>query len=200
MSTDFSIEKYDIHISITDLGFIMWNPSSITLATDSSFNFQGVEVEDILSFNDSILEANNINDDIIRTQTSSFKSYIPATINLSLSGETQNVYFKKYTIGITAKWQPFLDDMSLSIDKIIQGLKQSNYSPLYYLKSTVPGKYFTLLTSISHGGYTEDTNIGLAISRGNKNKFILGTQHLENLINKSNATSFSLYLNMIIQF
>ena len=198
--TDFSIQEYDVHLSLTDLGFIMWNTSSITLATDSTFNFQGIEVEDIFNFNDSVLEANNIKDDVLKTNTTSFKSYIPATFNLSISGKTKNIYFENYTIGIIAKWQPYQDDMALSIEKIEQGFKQSNYMPLYYIKSEVHAKYFTLLPSISYGGYTEDTNIGLAISRGKKNRFALGTQHLEDLINNDNATAVSIYLNMIIQF
>ena len=200
LGTSLSFKNYDLHLSISDLGFIMWDPSSITLATDSSFYFQGVVVEDIFNFNDSVLEANNITDDILKTNTTSFKSYIPATLNLSISGEMQNIYLQTYTIGIIAKWQPYQDDMPLDIAKIEQGFKQSNYMPLYYITSKVYGKNFTLLPSISYGGYTEDTNIGLAIFRGKKNRFALGTQHLEDLINDDNATAFSIYLNMIIQF
>jgi len=199
-SADFSIKDYDVHLSMSDLGFIMWNPSSITLATDSSFNFQGIEVEDIFNFNDSLLEANNIKDDVLKTNTTSFKSYIPATLNVSISGKTKHPIFKTYIAGIVARWQPYQDNMALSIEKIEQGFKQSNYMPLYYIKSEVHAKYFTLLPSISYGGYTEDTNVGLALSKGKKNRFVLGTQHLEDLINGDNATAVSIYLNMIIQF
>ena len=177
----------------------MWDASSINLATDSSFNFQGIEVEDIFNFNDSVLEANNIQDDILETNTASFKSYLPAALNLSVSGKTQNIYLKTYTIGITAKWQPFQDDIALSIEKIRQGFKQSNYMPLYYLRSEAHTKHFTVFPSVSYGGYSEDINIGLAISRGKKYKFMLGTQHIEDIFN-DDAKALSIYLQIITQF
>jgi hypothetical protein len=200
LGTDFSIKEYDIHLSITDLGFIMWNPSSITLATDSNFNFQGIEVEDIFSFNDSVLEANNIKDDVLRTDNSSFKSYIPATVHMAVSGKTEHEYFKTYTVGIVAKWQPYIDNEPLSFAKIGQGLQESNFSPLYYIHSIFNARYYDVIPSLSYGGYSNDKNIGLAISKGEKHKFILGTQHLEDLLNGDKAKAVSIYLKIKLNF
>jgi len=159
-STEFTIKNYDLHLSMSDLGFIMWNPSSITLATDSSFNFQGIEVEDIFNFNDSVLEANNIKDDVLKTNNASFKSYIPATVHLSVSGKTKHPIFKTYTAGIVAKWQPFSDNTPLNFSKIEQGFKESNFAPLYYIKSVVNTKYFDVVPTLSYGGYSANTNLG----------------------------------------
>ncbi len=199
-STDFSIKEYDIHLSITDLGFIMWKPSSITLATDSNFNFQGIEVEDIFSFNDSVLDANNIKDDVLRTNNTSFKSYIPATIHMAVSGKTEHEYFKTYTAGIVAKWQPYMDNEPLSFAKIRQGFQQSNFSPMYYLQSAVKTQHMNLIPNLSYGGYSHDFNVGLAVSKGEKHKFILGTQHLEDLLNGDKATAVSVYLKIKLNF
>jgi hypothetical protein len=199
-STNFSIKEYDIHLSITDLGFIMWNPSSINLATDSNFNFQGIEVEDIFSFNDSVLEANNIKDDVLRTNNTSFKSYIPATVHVAVSGKTEHKYFKTYTAGIVAKWQPYMDNEPLSSAKIEQGFQQSNFSPMYYLQSAVKTQHMNLIPNLSYGGYSHDFNVGLAVSKGEKHKFILGTQHLEDLLNGDKATAVSVYLKIKLNF
>ena len=84
-STNFNIKEYDIQFSVEDLGYIKWNPSSISLAIDSAFTFEGIEVEDIYNFNDSILDASNIIEDINNTKNTSFKSYIPAIINFSIA-------------------------------------------------------------------------------------------------------------------
>ena len=200
LSTDFTIKEYDIHLSITDLGFIMWNNSSITLATDSSFSFQGIEVEDIFSFNDSVLEANNIKDDVLKTKDASFKSYIPATIHFSVSGETEHKHFKTYTAGIVAKWQPYLDNTPLSFAKIGQGFKESNFKTLYYIQSVFNSKYCDIIPTLSHGGYSADTNLGLALSRGKKHNFTVGTHHLEDVINKKKAKAVSVYFNIKLQF
>ncbi|MEC7863637.1 MAG: DUF5723 family protein [Bacteroidota bacterium] len=199
-STNFSIQEYDIHLSLTDLGFIMWKASSISLATDSAFNFQGVEIEDIFNFNDSVLEANNIIDDVLRTNNTSFKSYIPAIIHLSVSGETDYTYLKTYTAGLLAKWQPYMDNKPLSFSKINQGFQESNFSPLYYIHSILNTKYCDFVPTLSHGGYSNDTNIGLALSKGKKNKLVIGTHHLEDIFNGEKATAVSLYFNIQLQF
>ena len=121
-----------------------------------------------------MLEINNIYDDSIKTQDASFKSYIPAKFNLAISGKTNNEEFKAYTIGVMIKWQPYQDNMALSFKKIIQGIEESNYNPLFYITSKKNIKNTTIFPSISYGGYTQDLNIGLAIEKGKKNKLWLG--------------------------
>ncbi len=199
VGADFTIREYDIHVSLSDLGFIMWNNSSITLATDSAFNFQGIEVDDIFTFNDSVLEANNIQDNITKTNNNSFKSYIPATVHFSLSGKNEDKYLKNYIFGIIAKWQPYMDNKPLSLEKINQGFKESNYSPLYYVNTKFYHKSYTISPTFSYGGYSENENIGLALSKGLKNKFTIGTYHLEDLFN-SEGNSLGGYFNIYLQF
>ena len=200
LSTDLDIQKYQIHFSLSNLGFIMWNTSSVTLATDSTFSFQGIEVDDIFNFNDSVLDANNIEDDIIKTKNNPFKSYIPATVILSVSGSTEFKYLKTYNAGIIAKWQPYMDNTLLSFSKINQGFRESNYKPLYYIHSVFNTRYYDVLPSLSYGGYSENTQIGLAISKGKKNKFVIGTHHLEDVFNGDKAEAVSLYFNIQIKF
>jgi hypothetical protein len=200
LSTDFRYKEHDIHLSFSDLGFIMWNPKSITLATDSNFSFTGIEIEDIFSFNDSLLEINNPKDDLPSTKNSAFKSYIPATFHLSVSGCGDYKYLKNYTLGVQGKWQPYLDNTPLSFAKIGQGFKESNFATLYYIQSVFNSKYCDVIPTLSHGGYSGDTNLGLALSRGKKHNFTVGTHHLEDVINKKKAKAVSLYFNIKLQF
>ena len=200
LDVDFSIKKYDIRISMTDLGFILWNSSSRTFASDSNFSFQGVEVEDIFSFNDSVLEDNHLNNDAIKTNNTSFKSYIPATIHMMVSRKTEHNYFRGYTLGIIAKWHPYMDNKPLSFAKIGQGFQESNFSTLWYLQSAVETKYLNLIPNLSYGGYSDNINIGLGVSKGEKYKFTLGTQHLEDLVNGDKAKAVSVYLKIKLQF
>ena len=200
LGVDFSIREYDIELSITDLGFIRWSPSSITLATDSNFSFQGIEVEDIFSFNDSLLEENNINNDALRTNNASFKSYIPATIYMEISRETEHNYLKTYTAGIIAKWQPYMDNEPLSFAKIGQGFNESNFNTLWYLQSLVETKYINLIPNLSYGGYSHNINLGLGLSKGENREFTIGTQHLEDVLNGDKAKAVSIYLKIKLQF
>jgi hypothetical protein len=200
LTTEFQFKEYTIHLSFSDLGFIMWNPNSITLANDSNFNFSGIEVLDIFSFNDSILEENNIIDEVLRTNNASFKSYIPAKFHFRISGYSDYKYLKIYTLGIQGKWQPYLDNTPLSFKKIGQGFKESNFIPLYYLQSVYSAKYFDVKPTLSYGGYSSNTNIGLALSKGGKNNFTIGTHHLEDIFKISKAQAVSIYFNIKLQF
>ena len=200
LRTEIQLKEHTLHLSFSDLGFIMWNPNSIILANDSNFNFSGIEVEDIFSFNDSILEENNIENDILRTNNASFKSYIPATFHFRVSGYGNYKYLKNYTLGIQGKWQPYLDNTPLSFKKIGQGLKESNFIPLYYIQSVYTAKYCDFIPTLSYGGYSSDTNLGLALSIGKKHNFKIGTHHLEDVLKISRTKAVSVYFNIKLQF
>ena len=200
LSTEFKFKEKTIHISFSDLGFIMWDPTSFNLATDSNFNFSGIEVENILSFNDSVIQENNINDVILNTNQASFKSYIPANFHFRISGYSNYKYLKNYTLGIQAKWQPYLDNTPLSFAKIRQGFNESNFKNLYYIKSILNAKYFNIIPTLSYGGYSSYTNLGLALSKGKKHNITLGTHHLEDVLKKNSAKEISVYFNIKFKF
>ena len=200
LSTEFKFKEKTIHISFSDLGFIMWDPTSFNLATDSNFNFSGIEVENILSFNDSVIQENNINDVILNTNQASFKSYIPANFHFRISGYSNYKYLKNYTLGIQAKWQPYLDNTPLSFAKIRQGFNESNFKNLYYIKSILNAKYCNIIPTLSYGGYSSYTNLGLALSKGKKHNITLGTHHLEDVLKKNSAKAISVYFNIKFKF
>jgi len=200
LSTEFKFKEKTIHISFSDLGFIMWDPTSFNLATDSNFNFSGIEVENILSFSDSVIQENNINDGILNTNQVSFKSYIPANFHFRISGYSNYKYLKNYTLGIQAKWQPYLDNTPLSFEKIRQGFNESNFKNLYYIKSILNAKYCNIIPTLSYGGYSSYINLGLALSKGKKHNLTLGTHHLEDVLKKNSAKAISVYFNIKFKF
>jgi hypothetical protein len=98
-----------------------------------------------------------------------------------------------------------MDNEPLSFAKIGQGFQQSNFNPLYYLQTIVKTKYLNLIPDISYGGLPVLVNrnalsFGLAISKGEKHKFILGTKHLEDLLNGDKAQAVSVYLKIKLNF
>ena len=200
LSTEFQFKEKTIHISFSDLGFIMWDPTSLNLAIDSNFNFSGIEVENILSFSDSVIQENNINDGILNTNQVSFKSYIPANFHFRVSGYSNYKYLKNYTLGMQAKWQPYLDNTPLSFAKIRQGFNESNFKNLYYIKSILNAKYCNIIPTLSYGGYSSYTNLGLALSKGKKHNLTLGTHHLEDVLKKNSAKAISVYFNIKFKF
>ena len=201
LSTEFQFKEHTIHFSFSDLGFLMWDPTSITLAADSNFAFSGIEIDDFYSFNDSLIDVDDLTQDFPSSQKGKFKSYIPATFHFKVSGNSDYKYLKNYTLGIQGKWQPYLDNTPLSFKKIGQGFKESNFIPLYYIQSVYTAKYCDVIPTISHGGYSSNTNLGLALSKGKKHNFMIGTHHLEDILKKSSkAKAVSVYFNIKLQF
>ena len=200
LCTEFQFKEHTIHFSFSDLGYIKWKPTSITLAADSNFAFSGIEIDDFYSFNDSLIDVDGSTDDLPSFQKGNFKSYIPATFHFKVSGYSDYKYLKNYTLGIQGKWQPYLDNKPFSFSKIGKGFKESNFKTLYYMQSIFNIKYCDIIPSLSYGGYSSDTNLGLALSKGKKNNFTIGTHHFEDVLKSSSAKAVSVYFNIKLQF
>ena len=99
-----------------------------------------------------------------------------------------------------AKWQPYLDNTPLSFAKIGQGFNESNFKNLYYIKSILNAKYCNITPTLSYGGYSSYTNLGLELSRGKKHNLTLGTHHLEDVLKKNSAKAISVYFNIKFKF
>tara|TARA_B100000902_G_C27316931_1_gene921903 strand:- start:987 stop:2267 length:1281 start_codon:yes stop_codon:yes gene_type:complete len=198
---NFSLKDYQVELYMQDIGSIEWNESSIIYNTDSNFTFTGVEVESILNFNDSILDEYN-SDEYFTSNINKMKSYIPGRFGFSIS---KNNFYKKLEIikaGVNFNWQPYFYNDAESFSNLLsRGIKESNYQPLMWLSTNTNLKYIYLNNTISYGGYSENINIGLEIERRGKNsKFILGTTHMEDLINGENQSAISVYLQIQTKF
>lgn len=196
---DLTLSSNTLNFYIQDLGFINWKEESITYNTDSSFIFAGVEVENIFTFNDSILEEYN-NDNYIQKGNLSFKSYIPANIGFSIAHNIKNKRVQSLSGGVNLRWQPYQNEKAPSFARIGQGIKESNYTPLLWLSAVSNIKYLDIIPTLSYGGYSSDINLGVALSKGKKSNFILGTQHLEDIFSGNNAKAVSIYFQILTQF
>ena len=200
VALDFAIKFYagknKINFYINDLGFIKWNTNSINFATDSTFSFIGIDIDNIYNFNDSIF--NNIIDDqyYINNQKISYKSYVSANIGLNIKTNSSIKKFNHFIFGLQSKWQPYIYKKEKLSTLLSNGFIQSNYKPLFYISSEMGHKKIKLLPRLSYGGYSEDLNLELAIKIESKISLILGTKHLEDLIRSEGSKSFSLFLNI----
>ena len=195
-SLTFLNHKLDLYM--LDLGYINWNNNSQNIYVDSAFIFNGIEVNNIFDFNDSILEISNIVDqyDNINQRNSTFKSYLCSNIGVKISKQIKNKRFGMITYGLNSKWQPYLDNKKLSFKKIRQGFKQSNYSPFYYVTTEIITNKISIIPKIAYGGYNENFNFDLSLLLERKFSFTLGTQHLEYLFSKELARGFGIYFKI----
>ena len=195
-SLTFLNHKLDLYM--LDFGYINWNNNSQNIYVDSAFTFNGIEVNNIFDFNDSILEISNIVDqyDNINQRNSTFKSYLCSNIGVKISKQVKNKRFGMITYGLNSKWQPYLDNKKLSFKKIRQGFKQSNYSPFYYITTEIITNKISIIPKIAYGGYNENFNFDLSLLLKRKFSFSIGTQHLEYLFSKELARGFGIYFKI----
>ena len=192
----FDYKDYKVNLYLEDWGFIQWNRNSIHIAADSTFTYNGLEIDNIYNFNDSILNNSISDQDYIQNQKKPYRSNIATNIGFSVKENSTNKTFNYFIFGLNSKWQPYTYKRVNSFKIITDGFKQSNYKTLLYLASEINNKHFKLLPQISYGGYSENFNFELAVKIENKISLILGTKHLEDLLNNDNNKSFSLFINI----
>jgi hypothetical protein len=194
-------KKYTLYLD--DLGYINWKESALKYNTDTSFSFNGFEIENLLDFNDSILEAESdkyLEDIYIKARKGTVKSYIPANFGFKMEVPLNDNYFSKYIAGFNLKWQANQDNQLLSFEKVLQGFYESGYSPYFYLKTFAQTKYALLIPQIAIGGYSQKLSFGITTQFGNKIPIRIGTQHLESIFKGKESNSLSVYLQIGMKF
>ena len=172
ISTDLFTEIFlrngdKMYLGIKNLGFIYWNKNSLDIASDSTYHYDGIWVDNIFDLNDSLL-SNISKDSIINkisttNQKSSYFTSLPTAVNIS------------YTKVLNEKWK-----LNIGVyHKIL-----SNYFPFistnfyYYFNKKLVAK-----AHLSYGGYGR-LNTGLALAKS-FNKYLeiyIGTNNLEAFI------------------
>ena len=107
-----------------------------------------------------------------------------------------SIFFKKYTTGINLRWQPHRDNNNLSIDKVLQGYFESDYSPYFYIRAFKEIKYFLIMPQIAIGGYTKKFSLGITTIIGKKLPLQIGLNHLENIFKGNRSQALSVYLQI----
>lgn len=183
---EFFTKKGDkIHIGVEDIGFINWNNKTIRNETDSTFDYDGVLVNNIFDLNDSLLT--NISVDTIIDRVSSTNEKRKHTFSLPTA---INLNYTKYF------------NQKLKINAGVYYKILSNYFPLIYTNTYY---YFNpsiaLKAHISYGGYGKlNTGLALAASIKNSATLFLGSNNIEALISPNSSYTNSGYLGIKVYF
>lgn len=101
-NTPFSDGKGFIHLSAEDLGFIVWSDKTIEYSGDSTYTFEGVNI-DALADLEEITGAESLIDTLnLKKKTDQYQTWLPAQFRLGVIREfTQKWY---YSVEIDARW------------------------------------------------------------------------------------------------
>lgn len=183
-----------VNFEITDLGFIRWNENTINYQSDTSFHFEGIVLNNLLSVTDSTI--NQIQDSLNNTYSpnSAKQPYIgvlPAFFHLytQLYNETGTYLTMGTKLRLMANYKPFV---YLSFQKNIKGMQT--------IDITTKSNLLFISSTLSYGGYG-NLNWGTAFTSISKNNlhFSIGIQNLLGFILPKSTFGSGLYIKFAKQ-
>ena len=184
-------EENNIFFSITDIGSITWKDPSVSYSANKVLNdFSGIEIDNLLNLNDSIIE-NQLdslsNIDIVK-KGEKFKSYLSTTYHFAYKRDLPIDYIKYVIIG--------------RISKHRRGFIPANYKPKYYLGTLFSHRGFNAKTTYSMGGYSKYAWQMEIRQNMFKQHFqlVLGTQHFETFFKGVESENLNFYFGLNFLF
>ncbi len=168
-------EKHQLFFKISNLGFIRWNDHSAEINADTSFRFEGIAVNELFNFTDTI--KTSFNADSIAEQSflthrkyHGYTLFLPAKIEISYKRPLGHHHLRA---GIGANY-----------------ILTADYLPQVHLDLECPWNKNMITFILSYGGYT-DWGTGLFYRHHFSHRYvlILGSNYLNSLfdLNKSRA-------------
>jgi len=118
-----SINKGDIEVSISDLGFIKWNDKTTNMHIENQYQFEGVNVDDFISFNDSIIrdEIDSVKASLESNLKESYTWRLPSRLRLCINHPLNSSIIQAYTLSIEHRMDLYnVPRISLDVHKIAQ--------------------------------------------------------------------------------
>ena len=102
MSYKDSISNGEIELSISDLGFIRWNDKTSNMHIESQYEFEGINVNDFISFSDSIIrnEIDSLQSDLQSNIKESYTWQLPTSFRLCINQPLYNSIIQGYYLSI----------------------------------------------------------------------------------------------------
>ena len=91
------IKEMTYQISLSDIGFIQWKEDSYSLNVEDEFTFDGIYVDNILSFTDSIItnQIDRLEDKFKNSSKGAYRQNLPVRLNVNLSINTNSNVIEK---------------------------------------------------------------------------------------------------------
>jgi hypothetical protein len=167
-------------ISVNNLGFIRWNKNSRRYSVDSVFNFQGVQLNNILDLNDSVLNSINA-DTLINRTTELSKDYF--NVNLPMN------FLLIHEVSFNTKY-------SLRVG--FRNIFNANFRPFFFVENRFNlHPNCKLGGTFSYGGYGKFSGGIYAEYKIQKLNFRLGSNAIQGIVMSDKTFGGSMYLTLV---
>ena len=140
----FPAGKSQLLFAINDAGFIHWNKKSLLYGMDTSVQFEGVELENILTGASSSIDHFN---------TDSILNYLGVV-------HQQGSFNLNLPLRFSFAWNKMIAENKMALNAGFSFLPQYENYPVFYFSSTLNLKNFSPAVSISYGGM-QSFNMGI---------------------------------------
>ena len=122
-----------IELSISDLGFIRWNDKTSNMHIESQYEFEGINVDDFLSFSDSIIrnEIDSLQSDLQSNIKESYTWQLPTRFRLSINQPLYNSIIQGYSLSIEQRMNLY-DTPKLTLE-VHKKMKQHRLALGYHI-------------------------------------------------------------------
>ena len=174
LNYSYTSEKNSLIIQVKNIGAINWN-SLISSDLDTTFRFEGIEVENIFDLSDSVMKEVSILDTLIDAGNKNYFALLPIDLN---------VYHKR-KLGKS------------SIDILLRHRLFTNYNPYVRVGCYYQLPIFTPGLTLGYGGYST-TQIGLntELNFRKKVKIVLGTNNIIGAFSTKKSRTLDAYLGL----
>jgi hypothetical protein len=172
-----------LHLQVSDLGFINWNDKTSTIFVDTLYHFEGVEVDDLFNFTDSVFSSTSLTDS---AQSNAFLSHhvkekystvLPVRVLLQLS----HAYNEKISFSLS--------------DEIMTGDFFRNY--IVFGMGWKPSGKTILSLQASYGGYGNfDAGAAASFLLGKEFALTAGSHSLTGLLFPAYFTSQGAFVSL----
>lgn len=173
-------ENHKLQLSVNDFGYLYWKNSAIAYNYDTLFRFEGINIPNLITINDSLIKLSS--DSLLnlgkRNSTKSFKTVLPAWLQVNYC---HNLIPEKLIINVTGRYR--FNDV---------------YLPFIAVGATYTYKKYTSASiSMGYGGYGQ-FNYGIMLQQRIWKYFTLGigSNQLEGLIMPKKASGQSLVFSL----
>ena len=141
MSYKDSISNGEIELSISDLGFIRWNDKTSNMHIESQYEFEGINVDDFISFSDSIIrnEIDSLQSDLQSNIKESYTWQLPTRFRLCINQPLYNSIIQGYSLSIEQRINLY-DIPKLTIE-VHKKIKQHRLALGYHIGGFEPNSF-----------------------------------------------------------
>lgn len=155
-----------LSLEVFDLGFITWNDQALDQQWDTTYNFQGVHIDDFEQLRDSLYfdeVVDSVDQAIAPTsKTGAFSTVLPARFNLRYSRVLSDRFF--FTTGVAHRLL-------------------ANFTPYFFFEGNITFDAWGIKSAFGYGGYG-GVNFALGAYANIKDKFDIEvrTDHVEGIV------------------